>query len=71
MNKPKQFNQGGTAYTILDIKQEESRTDVLLLREDGVALIGHGFSGDRWSQGSYFMDGLKDAAKKFYKLIEA
>jgi len=72
----KQFVQGGTSYTILDIKQEGSRSDALLLREDGVAVIGHGFDADsklenvRWNQGSYFMDGLKKAVKKFYDLTE-
>jgi len=66
----KQFIQAGDSYTILDIKQEESRHDALLLREDGVAVIGHGFTGDRWNQGNYFMNGLKDAAKKFYNLTE-
>jgi uncharacterized protein (DUF2164 family) len=72
----KQFVQAGDSYTILDIKQEGPRFDALLLRDDGVAVIGHGFDADskletvRWSQGSYFMNGLKDAAKKFYKLIE-
>jgi hypothetical protein len=66
----KKFVQAGDSYTILDIKQEGPRSDALLLRDDGVAVIGHGFTGDRWSQGSYFMNGIKDAAKKFYKLIE-
>jgi hypothetical protein len=50
--------------------EEENISYALLKREDGVAVIGHGFTGDRWSQGRYFMNGIKDAAKKFYKLIE-
>lgn len=66
----KQFTLGGSSYVILDIKQIYSRHDALLLRDDGVAVIGHGFTGDRWDQGSYFMNGLKSAAKRFYNLTE-
>lgn len=66
----RQFVLSGSSYLVLDIKQVHSRHDALLLRDDGVAVIGHGFTGDRWDQGSYFMNGLKAAAKKFYNLID-
>jgi len=66
----RQFVLSGSSYLVLDIKQVHSRHDALLLRDDGVAVIGHGFTGDRWDQGNYFMNGLKAAAKKFYNLTE-
>jgi hypothetical protein len=72
----KQFVLSGSSYVVLDIKQVHSRHDALLLRDDGVAVIGHGFTAGpgfedcRWNQGDYFMNGLRGAAKKFYDLSD-
>jgi hypothetical protein len=72
----RQFVLSGSLYVVLDIKQIDSKNDALLLRDDGVAVIGHGFTAEsgytnvRWNQGSYFMNGLKEAAKKFYNLTD-